>query len=115
MFSGIFAAVFQSNQQKGGCGIAVFSGNTIHGGDSSHYYRGKYKFDERNQISGTIDVSQYSDLQSSVFGPLKNFRLVLTGHIIQNERSLQLSGHVEGQPQLQITIVLNKIDELIEA
>ena len=59
MFSGIFTAEFKSNQKMGGCGIAVFSGNTIHGGDSSHYYRAKYRFDERNPISGAIDVSQY--------------------------------------------------------
>ncbi|MCX5722478.1 MAG: hypothetical protein NT179_10695 [Nitrospirae bacterium] len=115
MTSGIFSAAFTSSLQIAGCGIAIFRDNTIHGGDASHYYRGKYRFDEKNQISGTIDVVKYSDLQNSVFGPLTPFRLILSGHIITNDRAFELSGHVEEQPQLKIRIALNKMEELIEA
>ena len=115
MTSGIFSAVFASNMNIAGCGVAIFTDNTIHGGDASHYYRGKYKLDDRNQISGTIDVVKYSTLQDSIFGPLAPFRLILNGHIITNDRAFELSGHVEGQPQLQIRISLNKLEELIEA
>ncbi len=115
MTSGIFSAAFISNLQLGGSGVAIFAGNTIHGGDASHYYRGKYRFDENNQISGTIDVVKYSTLHDSIFGPLAPFRLILNGHIIANDRAFELSGHVEGQPQLQIRIALNKLEELIEA
>jgi len=115
MTSGIFSAAFTSNLQIGGCGVAIFADNTIHGGDASHYYRGKYRFDENNQISGTIDVVKYSNLQHSIFGPLTPFRLILSGLIITNDRAFELSGHVEGQPQLQIRIALNKLEELIEA
>jgi hypothetical protein len=115
MTSGIFSAVFASNLQIGGCGVAIFQGNTIHGGDASHYYLGKYRFDDSNQISGTIDVVKYSTLQDSIFGPLAPFRLILNGHIITNDRAFELSGHAEGRPQLQIRIALNKLEELIEA
>jgi hypothetical protein len=115
MTSGIFSATFISNLNSGGSGVAIFSGNTIHGGDASHYYRGKYRFDDKNQISGTIDVVKYSPVQNSVFGPIADFRLKLDGHIIVNERAFELSGHVEGQPQLLIRIALNKLDDLIEA
>jgi hypothetical protein len=48
MTSRIFSAAFISNLQLGGSGVAIFTGNTIHGGDASHYYRGKYRFDENN-------------------------------------------------------------------
>ena len=115
MTSGVFSAAFISNLNSGGSGVAIFSGNTIHGGDASHYYRGKYRFDDNNQISGTIDVVKYSPIQNSVFGPIASFRLKLDGHIILNERAFELSGHIEGQPQLQIKIALNKLDDLIEA
>ncbi|MEK6756086.1 MAG: GrlR family regulatory protein [Bacteroidota bacterium] len=115
MISGIFAAVFASNQQIGGFGVAVFSDNAVHGGDASHYYRGKYKFDENNQILGTIEVFNYSNLQDSIFGPLKSFRLKLNGHVIENDKAFELSGQVEGQPGLTIKISLKKLDELVEA
>jgi len=115
MTSGIFSAVFASNQQVGGCGVAIFSGNTIHGGDASHYYRGKYRFDENNQISGNDRCCQVLNPSGFCLGPLTPFRLILNGHIITNDRAFELSGHVEGQPQLQIRIALNKMEELIEA
>jgi hypothetical protein len=84
MISGIFSAVFVSNKNMLGCGVTVFSGNAIHGGDSSFYYRGKYKLDASNQISGTIDVVKYSPVLNSVFGSaLDSFRLKLNG-IVNN-------------------------------
>ena len=115
MISGIFSAAFISNLQIWGSGVAIFAGNTIHGGDASHFYLGKYRLDGNNQISGTIDVAKYSTHQNSVFGPLTPFRLILNGLIMTNERSFELSGYVEGHPELQIRITLNKLEELIEA
>jgi hypothetical protein len=41
MTSEIFSAAFLSNLQLGGGGVAIFTGNTIQGGDASHYYQGK--------------------------------------------------------------------------
>jgi|SRR5215813_2481509 len=114
MTSGIFSAVFVS-VRSGACGVAILTDNTIHGGDCSHYYRGTYRLDENNQISGAIDVVTYSTLQDSIFGPVTPFRLILTGHLITNEKQFELSGHVEGQPQLQIHISFNKLEDLIKA
>ncbi|HSL03030.1 MAG TPA: GrlR family regulatory protein [Nitrospiraceae bacterium] len=114
MISGIFSVTFASNQNVGGYGVAVFSGNAVHGGDASHYYRGKYKLDERNLISGTIEVVKYSTLHNSVFGPLDNFKLILNGQVIVNDKEFELSGPVEGHPEFLIRIALKKVDELIE-
>ena len=113
MTSGIFSAVFTSSR-SGDCGVAIFTGNTIHGGDASHYYRGKYRLDGNNQISGAIDVVKYSKLHDSIFGPMTPFRLILTGHVIMNKKQFELSGHVDGQPQLKIQISLNKLEGLVE-
>jgi hypothetical protein len=113
MISGIFSAVFASNKNMFGCGVAIFSGNAIHGGDASFYYRGKYKLEADNQMSGTIEAIKFSPIQNSVFGPaMDRFRLKLTG--IVNTQGFELSGPVEGRPDLLITISLKKIDELIE-
>jgi hypothetical protein len=108
MTSGIFSAAFISSQNSGGFGVAIFSDNVIHGGDASYYYRGKYRLDHNNQMSGTIDVARYTTIQNSVFGPMDC-------HIVVNERAFELTGHIEGQPQMQIKIVLNKLEDLIEA
>ena len=98
MTSGVFSAAFMSNLNSGGSGVAIFSGNTIHGGDASHYYKGKYRFDAHNQISGTIDVVKYSPVQNSVFGPIASFRLKLDGHIIVNERAFSSQATLKGSP-----------------
>jgi hypothetical protein len=115
MISGIFSAAFVSNQNMAGYGVAVFSGNAIHGGDASHYYRGKYKLDEKNLMSGTIEVFKYTNLQNSVFGPLDKFKLILNGQVIVNDKEFELSGSVEGHPEFLIRIALKKMDELIDA
>lgn len=97
MISGIFSATFASNLNLGGSGVAIFSGNTIHGGDAAFYYRGKYKLDERNQIAGTIEVVKHAATSGLVLGPLDRFRLILNG--IVNHEGIELSGQVEGQPE----------------
>ena len=113
MISGIFSAVFASNQNSGGTGVAIFSGNAIYGGDTSFYYRGKYKLDDKNRISGTLDIVKHSDLLNSVFGPVDKFRLILNG--VVNSEGFELSGQIDGQPSKIIMIVLKKVDELVEA
>ena len=115
MIKGIFSAEFLSNQDMAGFGVAVFAENTVHGGDASYYYRGKYRLEGKNLVSGTIDVARYSTLHNSVFGTIGNFKLKLNGVMIVNDKEFEMSGSVEGHPELIIRIVLKKIDELIEA
>lgn len=116
MISGIFAAVFASTLGSGGTGVAVLSGNAIHGGDMSFYFRGKYRLEDGGRIFGTIDVKRYSPLQTSIFGPgVDSFRLTLKGSVVKRDEGFELSGEVDGQPGLGIKILLNKIDDLIEA
>lgn len=112
MQSGIYAAVFKSNNNTFGSGVAVFFNHAIHGGDAAYYYRGKCILGENQKITGNIDVVKYSNVSNSVFGPLNSFRLLLNGVVKDN--GFELSGQVEGKPQLMITITLQKMEELIE-
>ena len=112
MISGMYSAEFISSRGAGGTGIAIFSSGTIHGGDTSFYYRGKFKLDEQNRISGTIEVIKHSNLFNSVFGPLERFKLILNG-LVQNE-GFTLLGQIDGEPTEAITIVLKKIDDLVD-
>jgi hypothetical protein len=110
MISGIYSAVCFSNKTMGDCGVAIFTGNAIHGGDASHFYRGKYSIHGANLISVTIDVVKYSALNDSIFGSLGAFRLILNG--IVKEKGFDLSGPMEGQSDVMITMSLMKMDEL---
>ncbi len=112
MISGIYSAKFESNKQVAGSGVVVFTGGALHGGDASYYYKGKYKRDENNNITATVDVANHSGTPSSVFGLLKSFRLTLNG--IANGEEYTLTGQVEGQPTLWITISLRRVDDLVE-
>lgn len=116
MISGIFSAQFITNQKTGGPGVAVFSGNVVHGGDALGYFRGKYTLDERNLISGTIEVFKYphNSTHKLVYDK-DNFELILNGQEIVNDKEFELSGQVVGDPKECITIVLKKIDDLIGA
>ena len=112
MISGIYSAQFASNKQMVGSGVVIFTGGTLHGGDASYYYKGKYKRDDKNNVTATVEVANHSGNPSSVFGPLKTYRLTLNG--VANTQEFTLSGPVEGQPSLLITISLRKVDEVIE-
>jgi hypothetical protein len=112
MVSGIYSAEFASDKQMMGRGVVIFSDNALHGGDEAYYYKGKYKRDGDNNISATVDVGNHSGSPTSIFGPLKSYRLTLNG--VANDQGFTLSGHVKEQPSLMITIKLKKVDELVE-
>ena len=113
MMDGIYSAVFASNNNMMGSGIAIFSGGTVYGGDSAFYYRGKFRLDDKKQISATIEVFKHTDILNSVFGPLNSFKLILNG--VESSQGFTLSGPREGQPTNLITIALKRVDDLIEA
>jgi len=73
MISGIFSAVFAMNNLAVGSGVAIFSGNAIHGGDAAYYYKGKYKLGDSKSIPITIEVVHHSGIPSPEFGPISGF------------------------------------------
>ena len=114
MISGIYSAVFASNNANlVGSGVAIFSGNAIHGGDASFYYKGKYKLDASNTVSAQIEVVHYSGTPDSVLGPRETFRLTLNG--VVTDQGFTLSGEIVGEPASKVTIALKKLENLVEA
>ena len=114
MISGIYSAVFASNNANlVGSGVAIFSGNAVHGGDASFYYKGTYKLDASNTVSAQIDVDHYSGTPDSVLGPRETFRLTLNG--IVTDQGFTLSGEIIGEPISTVTIALKKLENLVEA
>ena len=114
MISGIYSAVFASNNANlVGSGVAIFSGNAVHGGDAPFYYKGKYQRYDGNNVSAQVEVVHYSGTPDSVLGPRETFRLTLNGII--NDQGFTLSGQIVGEPASQITIALKKLENLVEA
>ena len=104
MISGIYSAVFASNNSDlVGSGVAIFSGNAVHGGDTSFYCKGKYKLDASNNISAQVEAVHYSGTPDSVLGPRETFLLMLNG--IVTDQGFTLSGQIEGNP-LQVLRLL---------
>jgi len=111
--NGIYAAVFIANQDAVGAGVIVIDGGRLHGGDTSFFYRGKYRLDGQNEkkITANVEVEKHSPYLESVYGQLDSYRLTLTG-IIQ-PTGFTLSGQVAGQSELTMDIQLRRVSNLI--
>lgn len=102
MIDGIYHVTFSSNSNDFGSGIAVFQGNSVNGGDHGYLYTGT-KSNQGGQFSSALTIKQWNPSVQSVFGPVKEFVLELSGSV-SSDNSFVTNGHVAGQPQSKITI-----------
>jgi hypothetical protein len=109
MHEGLWTAAFRSNTGSQGTGVAVLSKGKVLGGDAQYTYVGTYKA-KGDDIEADLNISQFHTGGTSVFGPLKDFKLTLKGHHAGN--SITLSGKIAGQPQASITMTLTKRADL---
>ena len=102
MKDGIYHVTFSSNSSDFGQGIAVFKGESVNGGDHGYLYTGT-KSTQGGQFSSRLTIKQWNNSVQSVFGPIKEFVLELSGTISDNSGFLA-HGNVAGQPQAKISI-----------
>lgn len=102
MKDGIYHVTFSSNSNVFGEGIAVFKDNTVNGGDHGYLYVGT-KTEQGGQFSSRLTIKQWNSSVRSVFGPVKEFVLELTGSSA-GEESFTSHGKVSGQPHATIAI-----------
>jgi T3SS negative regulator,GrlR len=112
MITGIYSARFLSHNDLVGAGIAILDGAALHGGGFDYLYKGKYRFADNNRVIATIDVDNYTGKPNSALGLLRSYRLTLSG--VAAPQGFTLSGQVEGQPKLIVSLELTKIGELID-
>ena len=110
MNPGIYYVTFSAATTDFGWGLVVVDNGKLHGGDLSYLYRGRYEVNA-GILEASIQVSHYQGALNSVFGPLKSFSLILVGNLTQT--GFSLSGHVEGQPRMTITILGEKKADLV--
>ncbi|WP_170925036.1 GrlR family regulatory protein [Serratia proteamaculans] len=98
MKDGLYAVNFRSNLQDFGSGIVSVKNDAINGGDYGFYYQGRV-IDNKIKLS----VRHYNPQAQSVFGNINNFHLNL--NVVEKaEGYYELSGSMEGQPQLILTV-----------
>jgi hypothetical protein len=104
MNSGIFHVTFSSPLTRvSGEGLAVIKDGTINGGDLAYLYSGTFIL-AASSISSSLRVKQWNARATSVFGPLKEFSLTLTGTASPDGNSFAVSGSMVENPQSTISI-----------
>lgn len=109
MQNGIYHVQFHSTQGASGEGLVVVKDGSINGGDASYLYLGQLQT-EGEQLSGQLDIKQWNSQAPSIFGPLGNFSLSLTG--VVSGDNLRISGGVVGQADLAIRITGRRLSDV---
>ncbi len=106
----LWTVEFISNLQVFGSGVVVLETGRVFGGDAQYYYLGDYNVIHGEDVTVNVQVTHFSGKPYSIFGPTKQFKLKLTGKL--NIPIMELSGYVEGAPQLQMSMRLTKREDL---
>jgi hypothetical protein len=110
--TGIYSARFMSHHDLVGAGIAVLDGSALHGGGFDYLYKGKYRLTDDETVLATIDVDNYTGKPNHVLGLPRSYRLTLDGKA--TPQGLTLSGQIDGQPKLPVSLELTKISDLVD-
>jgi T3SS negative regulator,GrlR len=107
---GIYAAKFSplSGGSTIGEGLVIIGKGHINGGDLGYIYRGSYEL-KGTAISASLKVSRWNQSSVSIFGPLPNFDLALTGQFGATASSVVLEGNVVQHANLRIRIECRRI------
>jgi hypothetical protein len=110
MIEALWSVEFISNHQGLGAGVALLETGRILGGDGQYTYVGSYQIDPGGYAHARAKVSHYAGVPHSIFGPAKEFTLVLVGR--PEHATFEMRGSVEGEPQLQISVRFTRRAEL---
>jgi hypothetical protein len=103
MKDGMYFLEFRSSLGVEGVGLAVLVGQSLNGGDDGYVYQGSLQGDAAT-ISSKVHISRYNPSAVSIFGPLENFDLELSGTWHPNGQHFSLTGTIPGQPHLPISV-----------
>jgi hypothetical protein len=109
MSNGIFEVNFKSSMQDFGSGLIVIKDGSVNGGDAHFLYRGTIDESGKNALV-MINVDKWRAGNTSIVN-IDNFQIIFTGSIDFTAGSLNLSGHVSGQPATVITVSGRKIGD----
>jgi hypothetical protein len=94
MLNGIYSVTFSSTQgELGTGGVVYFINGQAYGGDANFYYKGVVNVSGETG-TGQIHVGPHQLPAQSIFGPLTEFDLQLSGNVTND--SFSLNGAVVG-------------------
>jgi hypothetical protein len=85
-----------------------FETGRLFGGDANFFWVGDYNV-QNGRITANLNVSNYSGVPYSVFGPLMNFRLRLEADLPPTTgqgQTMEARGHMDGNPNQVIRMIL---------
>ena len=101
MRNGIYRVEFRSGRRIGLSGLVVLKDGSVNGGDDGFVYRGTYNVEDQ-KVTAQIAISKHNPGAQSIFGPIDNYTLALTGTTEAN--NFTLSGGVTSRQDLNIEI-----------
>lgn len=110
MQNGIYTVSFSSTQgELGTGGVVYFLNGQAYGGDANFYYKGLVNVTGQT-ATGQIHVGPHQLPTASIFGPLTEFDLQLSGEV--GNDSFSLRGNVVGHPGMGIKLSGRKVADL---
>ena len=91
-YDGLWVIEFKSAHDYG-CGVLVFNGSQVMGGDIGYYYFGR--IDTTENLSGEVNVVRFNPNINSVFGDADKFTLLLTDGTI-NKTDFKATASIKG-------------------
>lgn len=109
MLSGMYYVEFRANNNDFGQGLVCIEDGKVNGGDHAFIFQGR--MDAYNgEVQAVIEVKHYKGEPLSVFGPLRQFTLNLSGKT--DGVSFNLDGGIANMPGAAINIRGNKVADL---
>jgi hypothetical protein len=109
MLSGLYSVRFSAGGSNWGTGVVAFHDGKAHGGDASYYYMGTVE-ELGGEVRARIHVGHHTGERRSIFGPLNEFDLEVSGQ--PGGDNFTLNGHVVGHDNMKIGITGRKIADL---
>ena len=111
MVEGLWTLEFRSSIGNTGYGTVTLSEGRATGGTAGYFYMGRYRV-EGDVLSASLKVRRFNEQNISVFGPLIEFELRLSGTVA--EPRMILAGRVVSHPDLKIVVVCTKCEDISE-
>jgi hypothetical protein len=91
-----------------GTGVISFKDGKVFGGDSWYFYAGQYQANGQD-ITAKVRVKQHSE-GVSIFGPLREFNLTLSGSVSPDGG--KIFGSMIEHPAMKLNAILTKLVSL---
>lgn len=102
MLNGIYHLRFTSSSNDYGEGIAVVKDGSFNGGNGGFVFTGTQQING-DKFTCTLSIKQWNEEVVSIFGPIKEFTLEITG-VNTSDGGFVANGNLAGHTEASITV-----------